>query len=90
MDHWAALDSERVMDVSFEGFVTDPVQGSQALADFCQLPWDPGCLEPGSDQGPSFTFSERQVRRAIDSSHIGGRQRYEAFLPELFEAFTGS
>jgi tetratricopeptide (TPR) repeat protein len=85
MDHWAALDSARVMDVSFEAFVNDPEQGSQRLADFCQLPWHVGCLEPQSEQGPSFTFSERQVRRTIDSSHVGGWRRYQEFLPELFD-----
>lgn len=86
MDHWAQLDPDRVMDLQFEEFVAHPRELSRTLAQFCDLQWRPECLDAGVGDAPSFTFSERQVRRSISSATVGRWHRYEAVLPELFEA----
>jgi hypothetical protein len=86
MDYWRSLDDSRVMDLEFRDFVTEPVAASQRLAEFCGLPWHEGCLQGSEEEGPSFTFSERQVRRPISPDNQGRWIRYQSVLPELFSA----
>jgi len=88
MDHWAAIGGDRVMDLPLEDFVDDPEKESQRLAAFCDLAWDEACLQAQATDGPSFTFSERQVRGSIDSSQVGRWRRYRELLPELFVEFV--
>ncbi|MEP5569251.1 MAG: sulfotransferase [Halioglobus sp.] len=88
MDHWAAYDSSRVKDLSFEDFVNEPEATSKALAEFCQLPWHPDCVVANDGDKPSFTFSELQVRDSITNSAVGRWQRYKAVMPEFFDAIV--
>ena len=88
MDYWVKLDPARVMDLPFEELVARPEELSRRLAEFCSLQWRPECLLAGGDEAPSFTFSERQVRRSISDASVGRWHRYEAVLPELFEALS--
>lgn len=85
MNHWSALDPERVIDVSFEELVRNPVVQSQRLAEFCGLTWSEHCLDFHESTSPSFTFSERQVRSVVTDQGIGQWQMFAESLPELFE-----
>ena len=85
MSHWSALDSARVMDMSFEELVRNPVEQSQRLAAFCGLYWNERCLDFHESVSPSFTFSERQVRSVITDQGVGQWQLFANSLPELFE-----
>ncbi|MEP4486354.1 tetratricopeptide repeat-containing sulfotransferase family protein [Marinobacter alexandrii] len=88
MNHWSALDSTRVINMSFEELVRDPVAQSQRLAAFCGLSWSEHCLDFHESVTPSFTFSERQVRSVITDQGVGQWKAYADSLPELFERFS--
>lgn len=86
MDHWAALAPQRVLDVSYEALVADPLAQGQRITNFCGLPWSEGCLDFHKKISASFTFSELQVREAISPARIGRWQPFEAHLAPLIRA----
>lgn len=86
MDHWAALAPDRVLDVSYEALVADPLVQGQRITDFCELPWSARCLDFHKTISTSFTFSELQVREAINEQRIGRWQPFERQLAPLVEA----
>lgn len=86
LDHWSTLDTTRVLNVSFEELVRDPVPQSQRLAEFCGLEWSEHCLDfYRSTTSPSFTFSDRQVRSVINDQDVVQWKVFADSLPELFE-----
>jgi len=85
MNHWAALAPDRVMNVSYEALVASPKEVGQQITDFCGLPWSDKCLDFYKKVSTSFTFSELQVREAINEQRIGRWQPFEAYLVPLIE-----
>jgi len=86
MDHWAQLAPERVLDVHYEKLVTDPLREGKKITQFCDLDWSDRCLEFHKSIASSFTFSEMQVRKAINTEGIGRWKVFEAYLQPLFTA----
>ena len=85
MNHWAALAPDRVMNVSYEALVASPRVVGQQITDFCGLPWSDKCLDFYKKVSTSFTFSELQVREAINEQRIGRWQPFEEYLMPLIE-----
>jgi tetratricopeptide (TPR) repeat protein len=86
MEHWQAYSPTRVLDVCFEDLVTNPVQQSQRVTDFCGLPWSEECLNFHRKHSASFTFSEKQVREPINDKPVGQWKAFAHEFPELFSA----
>lgn len=84
--HWMARFPDRILDVNYETLVDQPVEQTQAIADFCGLDWHPGCLEFHKKAGSSFTFSELQVRKPLNRKGIGRWRHYETQLAPLSDA----
>ncbi|MDF1766002.1 MAG: sulfotransferase [Gammaproteobacteria bacterium] len=88
MDHWSTLAPDRVLDVTYESLVADPLQQGQRITNFCGLPWSDDCLNFHKKVSTSFTFSELQVRQAISEKRIGRWQAFETHLAPLVEALA--
>ena len=86
MDHWKTVYGDRILEVIYEDLVADPKEQSRKIAAFCQLQWDPACLEFHKRDTASFTFSELQVREPINTKGIGAWRNYETELAPLFGA----
>ena len=80
MSHWSSLNSEQILDVSYESLVTRPDFYGKQIMEFCELPWKDEYLDFDQSIAASFTFSELQVRQPINQSAIGKWERYK----ELF------
>ena len=89
MDHWARMAPARVLDVSYEALVGDPDSQGQRITNFCGLPWSGRCLEFHKSIAPSFTFSELQVRQAINEQSIGRWKPFARQLQSLLDALQG-
>lgn len=84
MEHWRqTLPTGVVLDVSYEGLVTDTEAWSRRMLDFIGLPWDSGCLEFHQSGRTINTFSKWQARQKISQSSIGRWRHYEKFLGPL-------
>ena len=85
MDHWAALAPDRVVDISYEDLVASPQEVGQRITNFCGLTWSERCLDFHKTVATSFTFSELQVREAINEKRIGRWQPFEKHLGPLID-----
>ena len=86
MEHWKAVYGDRILEVIYEDLVADPTEQTRDIAAFCDLQWDPACLEFHKQETASFTFSELQVREPINTKGIGAWRNYETQLSPLFDA----
>ena len=63
--HWRATQQQRWLDVDHEALLADPVATIRRLLDFCELPFDPACLEFHAAARPVRTASAAQVREPL-------------------------
>ena len=89
MAHWHETLSIRILDVSYETLVSNPEQVVRTLLEFCNLPWEPRCLEFHKTARYINTASYDQVRQPIYRSSVGRWKHYEFHLGELIEALRG-
>lgn len=84
-DQWERLlppDRYRVID--YEALVADPKAQIRAVLDFCDLPWDPACLDFHRNTAGVSTASAVQVREPLHDRNIGLWRRYgPGFEPAL-------
>lgn len=83
MSHWHEQFPGRVLDVSYEGLVADPVTASQRVFAHCGLRWLPECVEIETGGGRVTTASSVQVREPIHRRAVDGWRRYETQLQPL-------
>ena len=80
------LPAGTMLQLSYEGLVTDLEGGARRLVEHCGLPWDKACLSFHTTARPVRTASLAQVRQPIYSSSVGRWRRYEKELAPLMEA----
>jgi tetratricopeptide (TPR) repeat protein len=91
MRHWsAALPKEVMLDVSYEGLVSDPEGWTRRMLEFIDLPWDSRCLDFQRTERAVVTASKWQVRQPISATSIGRWRRYERFIAPLVSLATES
>jgi len=88
MDHWAASFPGQVIDLHYDQLVVEPKTGFQHLFDFCNLEWNDDYLSFHKQVVSSFTFSETQVRRPINTSKLGFSKHYEQQLQIVYDTHT--
>ena len=88
MDHWHGLMPDSILRLDYEKLVSDQENESRRLLDFCQLPWEPACLEFHRNQAPSMTASLAQVRQPVYTSSIGKWRYYSRQLEPLRAVLT--
>ncbi|QGM45152.1 tetratricopeptide repeat-containing sulfotransferase family protein [Methylocystis heyeri] len=87
MAHWrAALPKGAMLEVQYEEAVADLESFARGIVDFCNLDWDPRCLDFHRQERLVRTSSLMQVRQPIYNSSIGRWRAYEAFLGPLIQA----
>jgi hypothetical protein len=80
MEHWSALLPGYIHTVNYESLVTDLESGAQAMADFLQLEFEPGMLQPHRQERSVTTASNVQVRKPVYTSSIGNWKNYRQHL----------
>ena len=89
MDHWRIEFDDRsqrtspLLEVPYEGLVTDPEQWTRRMLDFVGLPWDPLCLQFHDNPRAVITASRWQVRQKINARSVGRWRNYERHLGPL-------
>jgi len=80
--HWRQLHPTRVYESIYEEFVADPEAKIRALLEFCDLPFEPGCLEFHKTERRVHTPSATQVREPLRRD-TARTHRYGASLDPL-------
>jgi tetratricopeptide (TPR) repeat protein len=65
MRFWCARDPQRIRDQIYEDLLADPEREIRALLDFCDLPFDPLCLNFHQSERSIRTASAAQVREPL-------------------------
>lgn len=88
MDHWHTLLPGRVLMVQYEELVNDVDAQVRRLLDYCDLPFEEGCLKFYETERPVRTASSEQVRQPIHNRSVGFWRNYEDKLGELKEVLA--
>jgi len=85
MEHWDAALQGRVLRVHHEDVVDDLERSVRLILDFCELPFEPACVEFHRTARSIRTASSEQVRQPIFREGLDQWRRYEQWLGPLRE-----
>ena len=85
MEHWHAVCPGFILDVNYEEVVSDLDNQVKRILDFCDLPFEDGCLRFHETERAVKTASSEQVRKPIYSSSVNLWRNYEHKLSDLIE-----
>ena len=83
MDHWHSVLPGFIYDLVYENLVNDPETNIRSLLDFCNLKFDPKCINFHRSKRPVKTASLFQVRQPIYKTSIHPWKGYEDQLTPL-------
>jgi tetratricopeptide (TPR) repeat protein len=84
MAHWrATLPPGSILDVSYEGLVSQQEAWSRKMIAFLELPWNARCLEFHETSRTVLTPSKWQVRQKMHSASSGRWRNYQKFIAPL-------
>jgi tetratricopeptide (TPR) repeat protein len=86
MAHWDRVLPGKVLRVQHEDLVADFEPQVRRILDFCELDFEPGCLEFHKTSRRVHTASSEQVRRPINTEGLEQWRRFEPWLGPLAEA----
>ena len=89
MDHWRSTLPVLLLHIDYEETVADLESVARKLVSWCDLEWEPGCLEFHRTQRPIHTASVTQVRQPIYTRSVGRWKNYEPALGHLFAKLVG-
>jgi hypothetical protein len=86
MEHWDAALPGRVLRIHHEDVVDDLERSVRLILDFCELPFEPACVEFHRTERSIRTASSEQVRQPIFREGLDQWRNFEAWLGPLREA----
>ena len=86
MRHWDTVLPGRVLRVQHEDLVDDLEGNVRRLLDYCELDFEPACVEFYKTERSIRTASSEQVRQPIYREGLDQWRHYEPWLGELREA----
>jgi tetratricopeptide (TPR) repeat protein len=87
MDHWKSIFPDSIHELQYESLVQNPETEVRRLLEFLGLPWEEGCLKFNEQQSMVKTFSQLQVRNAINTGSIGRWRNYQKHLAPIISLF---
>jgi len=83
MEHWDTVLPGRVLRVHHEDVVDDLERSVRRILDFCELPFEPACVEFHRTERSVRTASSEQVRQPIFREGLDQWRRFETWLGPL-------
>lgn len=83
MRHWHSVFPGAVLDVSYEELVDQQEVVTRRMLDYCNLTFEPACLQFEKNRSPVATASAAQVRQPIYRDALARWRRYEQQLAPL-------
>jgi hypothetical protein len=94
IEHWKNVLPNPILEIEYEALAQDPEPHVRTLIDFLGLEWNDACLAHHEQSSKAKkarfmpTFSEHQVRRAINTSSIGRAERFGEAIEEFHKAYA--
>jgi len=83
MAHWRETIPESLLDIDYESLVTDQEKASRQLIQYCDLEWEPTCLQFHNNKSAAATASAVQVRSKVYTTSVNRWRAYEQQLAPL-------
>lgn len=83
LKHWLQIMPDNIHLLRYENLIEAPEESCKKMLDFCELPWQPQCLEFHLSDSSVKTASVWQVRQTIYKSSMGRWRSYEPYLLEV-------
>ena len=85
MNFWKEKFNESIHDVNYEHLVQSPENEMKKIFSFCNLNWDPNCLNyHQSKKTPISTVSVNQASKPIYKSSVNSNEGFSKYLTEMF------
>lgn len=88
MQHWRDVIPNAFIDIDYETLVDNQESTSRAMIDYCNLAWEPACLDFHKNTAPSATASASQVRRPVYRDSVQRWRQYADQLSPLAKFLT--
>ena len=86
MNFWKTKFNESIFDVNYEHLVQSPEDELKKIFSFCNLTWDPNCLNfYKSKKTPISTVSVNQASKPIYKSSVNSNEGFSKYLTEMFD-----
>jgi len=85
MNFWKKLYDKKIYNLNYENFTNNFEEEAKKLLSFCELDWDPKCIEFYKNSKSVTTASLAQVRQPIYKSSISSWKNYTNYLGELID-----
>jgi len=86
MDYWKSKFEDQIYEINYEKLVSNKEEEIKKLIKFCDLEWDPICLNHHkSKKTPIKTVSISQARKPVYKSSVNSNLNYEKYLSEMFD-----
>ena len=85
MDHWHKIYPGEILTVEYKNVIGNTETTIRQIIDYCELPFEQGCLEFYNSSRPVKTPSAQQVRQPIYKSGINYWENYAEYLSPLQE-----
>ena len=86
MAHWNEVLPGRILRIQHEDVVDDLAGNVRRILDFCEIEFEPGCIEFYNTERAVHSASSEQVRRPIYREGVDQWRHYEPWLGPLKEA----
>ncbi|WP_072090991.1 tetratricopeptide repeat-containing sulfotransferase family protein [Candidatus Pelagibacter communis] len=85
MDFWKNKFKDSILDVNYERLVEFPEDELKKIFSFCNLTWDPNCLNfYKTKKTPISTVSVNQASKPIYKSSVNSNEGFSKYLTEMF------
>ena len=83
MQHWGSVLEIPFLNINYEELIQEQEKASRKLVAFCDIEWDPQCLEFSASDRFVRTASYDQVRRPIYNSSVERWKHYQNHIAPL-------
>jgi tetratricopeptide (TPR) repeat protein len=80
MQHWQSALPGAILELDYEALVADPEAVTRRLLEFCELEFEPACLDFHRSATASTTASAVQVRQPVYTDSVGKWKHFAAQL----------
>ena len=85
MKYWKSKLGNFIYEIKYENLVSNKEDEVKKLIEFCDLEWDPACLNHHkNNKTPIKTVSISQARKPVYQSSVNSNSNYEKYLSEMF------
>ena len=89
MEYWLNIFKNEIYVLNHEKLINDQEKYTREILDYCELKWEPACLEFYKTKREVQTASNEQVREPINKKSVSAWKKYDKVLEPLIKSLMG-